>query len=234
LDIQVHVSFRRDNFMFICIKSGMQIRILANESQKKEVLEIYTSKDVALYWVDTLEDLCNNDADAYLDLLFAPDKDRIFGLRQLLPKLVIINAVVKTLSEIGQPFVRINGWPGFLKRPLFELAIQNPEQTAEINHVFSTLAWPYKLVADDPGMISARIIAMIINEAYFAWEEGVSTKPEIDLAMKLGTNYPYGPFEWASRIGLKNIFDLLSRLSEDDKRYQIASSMVQELETNRN
>ena len=35
--------------------------------------------------------------------------------------------------------------------------------------------------------------------------ENVSTRDEIDTAMKLGTNYPFGPFEWAEKIGLKNI-----------------------------
>ncbi len=45
-------------------------------------------------------------------------------------------------------------------------------------------------------------MAMIINEAWHALAEEVSTKNEIDTAMKLGTNYPYGPFEWAEKIGL--------------------------------
>ncbi len=58
-----------------------------------------------------------------------------------------------------------------------------------------------------------------INEAWFALEENVSSKEEIDVAMKLGTNYPYGPFEWASLIGIEKIFELLQKLSTYDKRY---------------
>jgi 3-hydroxybutyryl-CoA dehydrogenase len=54
----------------------------------------------------------------------------------------------------------------------------------------------------------------------------VSTKAAIDIAMKLGTNYPYGPFEWAEKIGLKNIFSLLQKLSLQDKRYQPAPALV--------
>ena len=42
---------------------------------------------------------------------------------------------------------------------------------------------------------------MIINEAFLALQEGVSTKEEINTAMKLGTNYPLGPFEWVEKIG---------------------------------
>ena len=64
---------------------------------------------------------------------------------------------------------------------------------------------------------------MIINETYFALDEKVSTQDAIDVAMTLGTNYPYGPFEWSKKIGLKNVYDLLSRLSEINKRYEPAS-----------
>ena len=65
-------------------------------------------------------------------------------------------------------------------------------------------------VSDEPGFIAARIISMIINEAYFAKAENVSSEKEIDVAMKLGTNYPFGPFEWARLIGIKNIYELLT------------------------
>ncbi len=57
----------------------------------------------------------------------------------------------------------------------------------------------------------------------------ITTKTEIDLAMKLGTNYPYGPFEWAEKIGLKNIYLLLKKLSENDNRYAVAPAMELEL-----
>ncbi len=58
---------------------------------------------------------------------------------------------------------------------------------------------------DEPGFVSARIVSMIINEAYFTLEAGTSTKEEIDIAMKLGTGYPFGPFEWGEMIGLSRI-----------------------------
>ena len=67
---------------------------------------------------------------------------------------------------------------------------------------------------DDYGFIAARIIAMIINEAYYALQENVSTKQQIDIAMKLGTNYPYGPFEWSEKIGIEKIYLLLKKLSD--------------------
>jgi 3-hydroxybutyryl-CoA dehydrogenase len=67
---------------------------------------------------------------------------------------------------------------------------------------------------------------MIINEAFFTWEAGTSTKEEIDIAMKLGTGYPFGPFEWGEKIGLARVADLLHRLSIEDPVYELAGSLV--------
>jgi len=83
-------------------------------------------------------------------------------------------------------------------------------------------------VPDEPGMIAARIIVMIINEAYFALSENISTKEEIDIAMKLGTNYPYGPFEWSAKIGLQNVYALLKHLNKKESRYEIAPLLIEE------
>jgi 3-hydroxybutyryl-CoA dehydrogenase len=61
-------------------------------------------------------------------------------------------------------------------------------------------------------------------------EDKVSAKEEIDIAMKLGTNYPYGPFEWATLIGADKIFALLQKLSLHDKRYT-PSKLLKEAST---
>lgn len=72
-----------------------------------------------------------------------------------------------------------------------------------------------------------RIIAMIVNEAYFALEDSLATSEAIDLAMKNGVNYPLGPFEWAQNIGLHHITDLLHELYEitEDPRYKISKEL---------
>ena len=83
-------------------------------------------------------------------------------------------------------------------------------------------------VPDVKGFISPRVVSMIINEAYFTLEENVSTKEEIDIAMKLGTNYPYGPFEWSKKIGLKKIAGLLKELSINEKRYEPSALLLKD------
>ncbi len=76
------------------------------------------------------------------------------------------------------------------------------------------------------GFVFPRTIVQIINEAYYALEENVAEKEDINRAMKFGVNYPKGPFEWASgkEIYVKTLLgELLEKTS--DKRY-IASSLI--------
>ena len=80
-------------------------------------------------------------------------------------------------------------------------------------------------------MPTQRTIAMIVNEAYFALEANVSTKQDIDVAMKLGTNYPYGPFEWSKKIGLQEIYNLLNLLTTIDQKFTPCKLLEQEVET---
>lgn len=140
---------------------------------------------------------------------------------------VFINSVTRTLQEMAAPknVVRINGWSTFLKRPLWEIAGSNAEAAIAILHRIGKTAVTVK---DEPGFIAAKVVAMIINEAYFALGDEVSDKAAIDTAMKLGTNYPYGPFEWAEKAGVKNIYNLLQKLSGADKRYTPAPALIKE------
>jgi 3-hydroxybutyryl-CoA dehydrogenase len=58
------------------------------------------------------------------------------------------------------------------------------------------------LVADGPGLVRARTVCCLINEAIGLVMEGVASAADIDKAMKLGANYPIGPLAWADLIGL--------------------------------
>ncbi len=62
---------------------------------------------------------------------------------------------------------------------------------------------------DSQQLILARTISTIVNEAYFMLEEGVASEEDIDLAMKLGTNYPKGPLQFSESIGKYLIAEFL-------------------------
>ncbi|MDQ3929244.1 MAG: 3-hydroxyacyl-CoA dehydrogenase family protein, partial [Chloroflexota bacterium] len=75
---------------------------------------------------------------------------------------------------------------------------------------------------DTQAEVIARILAMIINEASFSIGEGVASVRDVDIAMRLGTNYPKGPLRWADEIGLDRVFAVLNSLRESlgEERYR--------------
>ncbi len=81
-----------------------------------------------------------------------------------------------------------------------------------------------KQIQDSPGLIVARTIAMLINEAADAVQQDVCTATAVDQAMKLGVNYPQGPFEWLHSWGIKPVVKLLDSLSTfyRGERYRVS------------
>jgi 3-hydroxybutyryl-CoA dehydrogenase len=68
------------------------------------------------------------------------------------------------------------------------------------------------VVKDAPGFIANRILMPMINEAIYAFSEGISDAATIDQIMKLGMAHPMGPLQLADYIGLdvcKNILDIM-------------------------
>jgi 3-hydroxybutyryl-CoA dehydrogenase len=84
-------------------------------------------------------------------------------------------------------------------------------------------------VEDVPGLVVARTLSLIANEAYETALQGIATPDDIDLAMQLGTNYPIGPFEWTRRWGREAVLEILDALSDfyRDPRYR-ASRLMRE------
>jgi 3-hydroxybutyryl-CoA dehydrogenase len=205
----------------------MKIVVLANESIKEELLAQGLQENVQVDWISDPAHFNDHlHADAFMYLLPADDSTGV--LHSITAKPVIINDVTGTLSGLHSNIIRINGWDSFLKRPVVEAACTDKAIASLASAVFAAFSKKTEWTPDIPGFIAARVVSMIINEAYFTLEEGVSTREEIDTAMKLGTNYPYGPFEWSRKIGIKNIVALLTTLAKTNKRYEPAAMLKKE------
>jgi 3-hydroxybutyryl-CoA dehydrogenase len=204
----------------------MKVVVITNDDLKQELLAQGQQDGLELVWQNEAQMVPG--ADAYIDLLFHPSAERINQLTKFQPAIIIVNAVNTTAAQLPAGFVRVNGWNSFLKRSLVEASVDEAtRQLAET--IFAAFNKTVEWTPDIPGFITPRVISMIINEAWFALEEKVSTREEIDTAMKLGTNYPYGPFEWGEKIGLKNVYDLLATLAQTNTRYQPASLLEKQV-----
>jgi 3-hydroxybutyryl-CoA dehydrogenase len=200
----------------------MILAVLANDLQKEEIAVSPFFRKHEVLFSENLSLWSNHIADAFMDLCFENSPARIETLAKLLPKPVFVHSVTDTLEGIHPNLIRMNGWPGFLKGNCLEVSASEEIKIKAGQLLGGDLIF----VKDVPGFVSARILAMIINEAYFTWEAGTSSKEEIDIAMKLGTGYPFGPFEWGEKIGLGRVAELLKRLSNDDPVYEVSESLI--------
>ncbi len=115
--------------------------------------------------------------------------------------------------------------PPITDSSILEIArpLQTPvEELEKARSFFESLGFTVVEVPDGPGLIQARIVACLANEAFSALSEGVADAKTIDTAMKLGTNYPLGPLEWAELIGLESILAIMEglQLEYGDDRYR--------------
>ncbi|MEU6279828.1 3-hydroxyacyl-CoA dehydrogenase [Streptomyces sp. NPDC047028] len=102
----------------------------------------------------------------------------------------------------------------------------SPQTLAEAVGLFQALGKDVSVIGDVPGMIVARTVARIIDLAHDAVAKGVATEEDIDTAMRLGVNYPLGPFEWSRSLGRGWACGVLDELHERDPSGRYAPSLA--------
>lgn len=75
-------------------------------------------------------------------------------------------------------------------------ATNAPAATDKAVHYFQQQGKKVLRIADYPGLLVWRTVAMLINEALDAVQKGVASPQDVDTAMRLGVNYPHGPLAW--------------------------------------
>ena len=93
----------------------MILAVLASDPQKEEIARSAFFSQHEVLFSENISLWANHIADAFIDLSPDLSPERISLLAKLLPKPVLVNAVCATLDQIHPEFIRINGWPGFLK-----------------------------------------------------------------------------------------------------------------------
>lgn len=196
----------------------MHLVVRANDEQRAEVLKKGIPENFRLSWFSPTDLIEEAEGDVFFD--FCYDSEHTSGNIFVKGRIVFANAVITATHEFKHKnYLRFNGWSGFFENEKLEIACTDEQVKQWAEEALNLLGWKYTWSPDEPGMTAPRVVSMIINEAYFGLEEGISTEAEIDVAMKLGTGYPYGPFEWAKKTGVSKMYHLLKKLSITDARY---------------
>jgi len=124
------------------------------------------------------------------------------------------------------------GFPTLMGGPLAELTVAPGtavETVPKARDFFMMIGKEISVVQDRVGLVMPRILCALINGACFALTEQVASPGDIDTAMKLGTNYPRGPLEWAAQAGINQVIAVLESLGREtgEERYRVAPLLRQ-------
>ena len=135
--------------------------------------------------------------------------------------------------ERGCPALGVIDWP-LATTPGAAIGIafspsMAPHGQAAMVASLAACGWQALLLRDVPGLFIARTVAMLINEGADAVHQGVCDEQAVDQAMRLGTNYPAGPFAWLQQVGVICTVDLLNNLFGTcrSERYRVSPLLLQ-------
>lgn len=211
----------------------MKILLIGEKERADELrTKLSSNRELEIEYTDGEEEEDFKEYDVIFALNFDDDSSHALNYFSLKDKPVFVSAVKQNLAEavyasdtkIKCRLFGFNALPTFISHSKWEISLYRKFETPELDKLMKLFAIEYSIVEDRIGLVKLRIIFMIINEATYTLQEATAGIEDIDLAMKLGTNYPYGPFEWCDKIGISHVFETLTALYEDtkDERYKIA------------
>lgn len=199
-----------------------------NESLKSELSAFLSAKHDLSEAVDTAEivfEITNYDREIKFNNLNFIEKNNTTAPVVSTSLCLTLHEQLRFLSNPAR-LMGIGLYPTFSEAEGMEISntkFTSPDDFSSLRNILSELGKEVHHVEDRPGMVNLRVVTLIINEAYQVLQEGTSNREDIDTAMKLGTNYPFGPIEWSERIGLDVVYHVLESMFNNfgDDRYRI-------------
>ncbi|QQS08950.1 MAG: 3-hydroxybutyryl-CoA dehydrogenase [Phycisphaerales bacterium] len=144
-------------------------------------------------------------------------------------------SITQIATAAGQTAHRVVGMHFFNPVPLMKLVevipgLQtSPEVTARTIALAEAMGKTPLKASDRAGFVSNRVLMPMINEAFYAWMEGVAEPEAIDGIMTLGCNFPMGPLRLADFIGLDTCVNIMNVLADglNNDRYRACPLLKQ-------
>lgn len=144
-------------------------------------------------------------------------------------------SITRIATAAGDAADRVIGMHFFNPVPVMKLVevirgLQTSGDVVERTIALAERMGKTPLAANDrAGFVSNRILMPMINEAFYAWMEGVAEPEAIDGVMQLGMAHPMGPLRLADFIGLDTCVQIMDVLAEglNSERYRACPLLKQ-------
>ncbi|WCE30907.1 3-hydroxyacyl-CoA dehydrogenase [Vibrio sp. SCSIO 43137] len=139
-------------------------------------------------------------------------------------------------DQLKQPVVLMDYCQSYMDSEVIILAAadqNSTEQTEKAVAYFQSKGKQVMLLDDYPGLIVWRTWCMLINEALDLANQNGASLEDIDIAMKSGVNYPFGPVELGESLGWNRVLTTLNHLQSfyGEERYR-SSPLLRRLSLN--
>jgi 3-hydroxybutyryl-CoA dehydrogenase len=161
----------------------MIIVVIGDETNFHECQEKFGS-DHAYTWAghDEFSTKVNIRSDVLFDFLAEPSSWTDYG--PYAPAIIFLNASTFCLQDLTrksqQPFkcdvFGFAGMPTFVNREILEVTLCRKDDLSSLKSVCGQLNTAFQVVDDRVGMVTPRVICMIINEAYYTAQDGTATR----------------------------------------------------------
>ena len=166
--------------------------------------------------------------------IFASLADKFTG-NQILASNTSSISITDLATSVGDAADRFIGMHFFNPVPVMKLvevinglatSKETTARTIALSEAMGKVAVPAN---DRAGFVSNRVLMPMINEAFYAWMEGVAEPEHIDEIMKLGMAHPMGPLRLADFIGLDTCVHIMEVLAEglNNDRYRACPLLKQ-------
>jgi 3-hydroxybutyryl-CoA dehydrogenase len=150
------------------------------------------------------------------------------------PRMLLCAEETLAGQEHGGPAVGFSAVPPLRPGGLLELTRgpgSSPAAVAAAERFAATLGLHVAWVGDAPGLVLARIVASLVNEAAFAIAEGIGDAAAVDEGMVLGLNHPRGPLAWADAMDVEHVVRVIDGLAQGtgSDRYGLAPALSRSL-----
>lgn len=224
--------------MYFCAPQLIRFRMniaLTGPSNRKEEWKSKIASDCNIIEFEFGREL--PECDVLVDLAFDDHPERILAYGPLPVPLILSCVKVQLIGVLAHFGINakknvygINALATFINQEKSEMSLAFESQKEAGNELCMRLGLTPEWVKDRVGLVTPRILFMIINEAYYTVQEGTAGKADINTGMKLGTAYPHGPFEWVDLVGIQDVFEVLDSLYQDtrEERYKICPMLKTE------
>lgn len=139
-------------------------------------------------------------------------------------QILLCESIDQSATSLAKESVIPERYVGFSLSGLFPekklVELTGGERTADgavatARKLFERLQFTVVISRDHPGHILNRVVASMINEAVYVSMYGLAQMKDIDQMMRLGANFPMGPFEYADSVGLDRVLKTLEWLTEE-------------------